>query len=185
LSVPLGLMAIRPLLKSGWRPVIPRLAAAAAPGIGMLFYSAYIYGLTGNPLQWAAQNAAWGRVYRGVDLLVGERITFLQQYGFYDYASTRGLDMLYVTCLIFTLGSVWPVYRRFGVPYAALILVNVLPPLAMGGLLSMGRVTSVIFPTFLWLGAAVPARHRTGWLVGFAMLQALCAIAFFTWRPLY
>jgi hypothetical protein len=185
LSVPLGLMAIRPLWTSGWRPVIPRLAAAAAPGIGMLLYSAYIYGLTGNPLQWAAQNAAWGRVYRSVDVLVGERINFLQQHGFYDYASTRGLDMLYVTCVIFTLGSVWPVYRRFGVPYAALILVNVLPPLAMGGLLSMGRVTSVIFPTFLWLGAAVPARHRTGWLVGFAMLQALCAIAFFTWRPLY
>jgi hypothetical protein len=93
--------------------------------------------------------------------------------------------MLYVACVMFTLASVWPVYRRFGAPYAALILVNVLPPLAMGGLLSMGRVTSVIFPTFLWLGAAVPARHRTGWLVGFAMLQALCAIAFFTWRPLY
>ena len=49
----------------------------------------------------------------------------------------------------------------------------------------MGRVTSVVFPTFLWLGAAVPLAHRTGWLVGFAMLQGLCAIAFFTWRPLY
>jgi hypothetical protein len=24
-----------------------------------------------------------------------------------------------------------------------------------------------------------------GWLVLFAMLQALCALAFFTWRPLY
>ena len=90
-----------------------------------------------------------------------------------------------LACVIFMLGSVWPVYRRFGVPYVALILLNVLLPLTMGGLLSMGRVTSVIFPTFLWLGAVVPARHRTGWLVGFAMLQALCAIAFFTWRPLY
>jgi hypothetical protein len=185
LSVPLALMAIRPLRTSGWVPVLGRLMAASAPGVGMLLYSAYIYGLTGNPLQWAAQNAAWGRVYRSVDRLVGDRIDFLQQYGFYDYASTRALDMLYVACVIFMLGSVWPVYRRFGVPYAALIVLNVLLPLTMGGLLSMGRVTSVIFPTFLWLGAVVPARHRTGWLVGFAMLQALCAIAFFTWRPLY
>jgi hypothetical protein len=178
-------MAMRPFMTSGWKPVAPRLAVAAMPGVGMLVYSAYIYALTGNPLQWAAQNAAWGRVYRGFDALVGERIDFLQQYGLYDYAANRALDMMYVATLLFVLASVWPVFRRFGLPYAALILVNVLPPLAMGGLLSMGRVTAVIFPTFLWLGAAVPARHRTGWLIGFAMLQALCAIAFFTWRPLY
>jgi hypothetical protein len=65
-----------------------------------------------------------------------------------------------------------------------MILLNVLLPLLMGGVLSMGRVTSVIFPIFLWLGAAIPAHHRSGWLVGFAMLQAVCAVAFFTWRPL-
>jgi hypothetical protein len=185
LSVPLAIMALRPLSAHGWRPLPLRLAAASAPGLGMVAYSAYIYALTGNPLQWIAQNAAWGRVYRGFDVLLGERIDFLQQHGLYEYASNRTLDMLYLLALLLMLGSVWPVYRRFGLPYALMIVVNVLPPLAMGGLLSMGRVTSVIFPTFLWLGVAVPARHRTGWLVGFAMLQALCAIAFFTWRPLY
>jgi hypothetical protein len=31
----------------------------------------------------------------------------------------------------------------------------------------------------------VPPRHRTAWLMGFAMLQGLGAIVFFTWRPLY
>jgi hypothetical protein len=151
----------------------------------MLIYSAYIYTLTGNPLQWAAQNAAWGRVYRGFDVLLGERFEFLQQYGFYDYAANRSIDMLYSAAVLLVLASVVPVFRRFGLPYAVLLLVNVFPPLAMGGLMSMGRVTSVLFPTFLWLGAVVPARHRTGWLIGFALLQALCAIAFFTWRPLY
>jgi hypothetical protein len=49
----------------------------------------------------------------------------------------------------------------------------------------MGRVTSVLFPVFLWLGAAVPPRQRVAWLVGFSMMQAVCAVAFFTWRPLY
>ena len=162
-----------------------RIAAAAAPGIGMLIYSTYIYFLTGNPLQWTAQNAAWGRVYRGIDSLVSDRYLYIQNNGFYDYASNLGLDMIQAVAVMFALGAVWPVYRRFGVPYAVLILINVLLPLSLGGLLSMGRVTSVLFPLFLWLGAAVPARHRTGWLVGFAMMQALCAIAFFTWRPLY
>jgi hypothetical protein len=185
LSVALAFIAIRPWANAGWRPVAPRLLVAAMPGIGMLIYSAYIYSLTGNPLQWAAQNAAWGRVYRGFDALVGDRIDWLQQYGLYDYAANRALDMIYSMAVLLVLASVWPVFRRFGLPYAVLILVNLLPPLAMGGLLSMGRVTSVIFPTFLWLGAVIPARHRTGWLIGFALLQALCAIAFFTWRPLY
>ena len=86
---------------------------------------------------------------------------------------------------MFVLTSVVGVYRRLGIAYAAMIPLNVFPPLFMGGLLSMGRITSVIFPTFLWLGYAVPARHRNGWLIAFAMLQAMFAIAFFTWRPLF
>jgi hypothetical protein len=38
---------------------------------------------------------------------------------------------------------------------------------------------------FLWLGSAIEPRYRAGWLMMFAMLQALFAITFFTWRPLY
>jgi hypothetical protein len=184
LSIPLALLAVQPVRRD-WRAALPRLAAAAMPGVGMLLYSAYIYTLTGNPLQWVAANAAWGRVYRGVDDLVGARVNYLQHYGFYNYATNQTLDFIQAAAVIFVLVSLVPVVRRFGTAYAALILVTVLPPLVMGGLLSMGRVTSVVFPTFLWLGAALPPAHRTGWLVGFAMLQGLCAIAFFTWRPLY
>lgn len=58
-------------------------------------------------------------------------------------------------------------------------------PLLAGGTLSLGRITSVLFPTFLWLGAVIPASHRSAWLIVFAMLQGLFAAAFFTWRPLY
>jgi hypothetical protein len=49
----------------------------------------------------------------------------------------------------------------------------------------MGRVTSVLFPAFLWLAAILPVHHRTAWIIGFAMVQALCASLFFTWRPLF
>jgi hypothetical protein len=184
LSVVLALLAIRKWRTTSSHTLRSRLAVAAAPGIGMLIFSAYIYDLTGNPLQWAAQHAAWGRVYRGFGALVGDQIEHIQ-HGLYQYAASYPLDMMHAFAVTFVLASVGPVYRRFGAPYAAMILLNVLPPLAMGGLLSMGRVTSVIFPTFLWLGAIIPARQRAGWLIGFAMLQALCAIAFFTWRPLY
>ncbi len=93
--------------------------------------------------------------------------------------------MLQAMAVIFVLVSVWPVFRRLGLPYAVMIVVNVVPPLTMGGLLSMGRVTSVLFPTFLWLAAVLPVTQRYAWIAVFAVLQALCAILFFTWCPLY
>jgi len=197
LSIVLALMAIGPIWPDWrvWRPIWPppmgwsrlaaRTAAAAAPGIGMLIYSTYIYFLTGNPLQWAVQNAAWGRVYRGLGTLIAQHGQRISDHGLYEYAATRTIDAIQVVAVLFMLVTVVPIYRRFGVPYAAMIVVNIIPPLLMGGLLSMGRLTSVLFPTFLWLGAAVPVTHRPSWLAVFAMLQALCAAVFFTWRPLY
>jgi hypothetical protein len=168
-----------------WAEQLDRVAAAAAPGIGMLVYSTFILFLTGSPFTWTAQNAAWGRTYRSLDTVFTDRVEYVTAHGLYAYASGQALDMFYLASVLFILAAVWPVYRRFGVPYAALLLVNLLPPMAAGGLLSIGRVTSTLFPAFLWLGAAVPARHRSAWLVGFALLQGFAAVMFFTWRPLY
>lgn len=196
LSVVLGLMAIQPLWRaSGWRVEWPprmgwvrlamRLAAASAPGLGMLIYSAFVYSLTGHPFQWVAQNAAWGRVYRGLDSVVADRWAYISMYGLYGYASTQTIDFFYLLAVMFCLGAAWPVYRRFGLPYAVMLVINVLPPIAAGGLLSMGRVTSVLFPAFMWMAVAVPPRHRAAWVMLFAALQGFVAVMFFTWRPLY
>ncbi len=93
--------------------------------------------------------------------------------------------MFHAAAVFFVLATLWPVFRRIGFPYAVLIVINVFPPLLMGGLLSMGRVTSVLFPVFVWLAVAIPVSHRMAWVAGFAMLQAIVAAAFFTWRPLF
>ena len=193
LSVPLAMIAVRPLWPFTWRQlrwrdwigIADRLAVAALPGVAMLCYSTYIFFLTGHPLQWAAQNAAWGRVYRGLDALFAEQAQTISDYGLYAYAATRTVDALQIAAVLFIIVSIWPVFRRIGLPYAALLAVNIVPPLLMGGLVSMGRVTSVLFPTFVWLGAAIPPAQRAPWLAVFAMLQAICAAAFFTWRPLF
>lgn len=191
LSVVLALLAVRPLwpftadkLSAAWRSLSRRLAAASLPGIGMLIYSTYIYTLTGFPLQWAAQNAAWGRVYQGFDALVADP-TLLNSEMLYAFAAERAVDTLQLAAVVFVFVAVWPVFRRLGLPYAVLLLINVVPPLLMGGLLSMGRVTSVLFPAFVWLGTSVKPEHRAAWMIGFAMVQALCAALFFTWRPLF
>lgn len=195
LSIALGLMAVAPMWDAarwrpipppaGWLPIGQRLLSAAAPGFGMLAYSAFIYQLTGNPFKWTLQNVAWGRVYRSLDTLVSDRVDFVASNGLYNYVSTQAIDLFYLFGVVFMLAAVWPVYRRFGLPYAALLLVNLLPPMAAGGMLSMGRVTAVLFPAFLWMGGAIPERHRTAWIAGFACLQGFVAVMFFTWRPLY
>ena len=196
LSIVLGLMAVAPMWDTArWRAIVPppggwpnigrRLLAASAPGLGMLTFSAFVYQLTGNAFQWTMQNQAWGRVYRSLDSIVSDRFAFITNNGLYSYASTQTIDLFYSLAVILALVAVVPVYRRFGLPYAAFIILNVLPPLSAGGMLSMGRVTSIVFPVFLWLGAAVPARHRGVWILFFALLQGFVAAMFFTWRPLF
>ena len=193
LSVPLALLAVRPLWPFNWRGmrvrdwigIADRIAVAALPGIGMLAYSTYIFFLTGHPFQWASQNAAWGRVYRGLDALFAEQAQSITDYGLYNYAATRTVDALQLLAVVFFLATAWWVFRRIGFAYAMLVAVNIVPPLLMGGLISMGRVTSVLFPTFVWLATAIPQTQRGAWIAVFAMLQAMCAAAFFTWRPLF
>ena len=87
LSIPLALIAVSPWLprwlagglpgnverdpsRRSFRALMPAMAAAAMPGIGVLLYSAFIWQLTGNPLAWAEGHAAWGREYRGLGVLV-------------------------------------------------------------------------------------------------------------------
>ena len=193
LSVVLALIAVRPLWPfrvrglhlRDWMRIADRIAVAALPGLGMLLYSTYIFFLTGHPFRWASQNAAWGRVYRGLDVMFAEQAQTITDDGLYVYAATRTVDAIQLAAVLFILLTVWPVFRRVGLPYAVMLLVNLLPPLMMGGLLSMGRVTSVLFPTFVWLGLAIPGSHRAAWIAVFAMFQAICAAMFFTWRPLY
>ncbi len=195
LSIVLALLAVRPLWKDSWTPVLPprdgwarfadRIATAAMPGIGMVIYSVFIYFLTGDPLRWMKQQVGWGRVYQGLDRLVIDRIELIDTHGLYGYATHWTSDFLYLIAVIFVMISIIPVYRRFGLPLAMLLVVNLIPPLLSGGLLSMGRTTSVLFPTFLWLGAVVPATHRSAWIFGFGALQGLCAMMFFTWRPIF
>lgn len=195
-SVPLALIAVSPWLPrslagdTNWPRRTPRstakaLLAAAMPGIGMLLYSAYIWRLTGNPLAWAAGHIAWGRKYQGLAALVSDRYDFISRAGILGYVDTLPLDLLNGLGVVFVLGAAWPVARRLGLAYAAFILISILPPLAVGGLMSAGRFSSVLFPAFIWLAGVVPTPHRAGWIATFAAIQALNAALFYTWRPLY
>jgi hypothetical protein len=196
MSIPLAILAVEPWLPralAGHRakqqlaryPLAKALAAAAAPVVGVLIYSAFIWRLTGNPLAWASGHGAWGRHYQGLIVVVTDRYNYIANAGVASYVSELPQDLLNGLGAAFVVLAALPVARRLGVAYAALILVSILPPLAAGGLLSAGRFSSVLFPAFIWLASAIPRQHRAGWIASFAALQALVAALFYTWRPLY
>ena len=67
-----------------------------------------------------------------------------------------------------------------------------LVPLAMGGLPSLGRYTSVLFRVHLYLAARIRDAGRIALVTLFSMCQALVSMCqalvaalFFTWRPIY
>jgi hypothetical protein len=185
LALPLVLAALEEARRAKARLTVPAIATAAAPGVGVLIYSLFIWRLTGNPISWALGHAAWGRHYEGLTHLVTDRYNFIANAGLTTYVSQRPYDMLNTLGVILVLASVWPLGRRFSLAFAVFVLVNIVPPLAAGGLMSAGRFSSVLFPAFLWLASVVPDRHRAGWIAGFASLQAINAALFYTWRPLY
>ena len=183
LSIPLALLAVSPAMSMArWR--LRALATAAAPVAGMLLYAAFIWHLTGDPLAWARGQSAWERTSQPVTTVVANQVSFIRHAGLSEYLAVGGYDVLNMFAVLFALTAVWPVGRRIGLPYAALILVVTLPPIAYGGWLSAGRHSSVLFPIFLWLADVVPHGHRPAWIFAFSAFQALNAALFYTWRPM-
>ena len=90
-----------------------------------------------------------------------------------------------LTAAAFAAVLIWPVTRRLGVAYGALVAINLAVPLALGGAISIGRLTATMFPLFLWLAAAIPERRLGVWVLLFAVGQGLMAVLFYTWRPPY
>jgi len=194
-SVALAVLALEQVLRSprpagesltpsAWiRPLGIRLLVASMPGVGMLLFTAYLYRLTGVWLAWARMHGAWGRKW-GIEPLARG----------WEWLTTEGLmaifqgvpfDTLNTLAVIFALALVWRVFRLLGPAYGLFVLINLVPPIFAGGALSMGRVTSTLFPIFIALGASIRPGTAPGWVAAFGILQGLVATLFFTWRELF
>lgn len=185
LSIVLALLLGERLRKqSEGRPALAPLAAAAAPGLGMLAFTVYLKYLTGVWFGWARIQGAWGRSYSGIETVAGG-VGWAANLGLVRLVAERPIDTLNGAALLFMLAMVWPAWRRLGLAWAAMIVVNVLPPLFAGGLLSMGRITSTLFPAFVALAMVLPRRAVSPVLTMCALGQGFVAVVFFTWRPLF
>jgi hypothetical protein len=165
------------------RPAAIRLLVAAMPGFAMLAFTAYLRQETGVWFAWARMQEAWGRTLGVRPMAQG-----------WEWLTTEGLmpvtrgvpfDTLNTLAVLFVLAMSWSVLRRLGLAYVMFIALNLLPPVFTGGALSMGRITSTLFPVFIALAARLPHQAVPVWVTGFAVLQGLVAALFFTWRELF
>lgn len=159
------------------------LAAVAAPVLGLLVHTAYVKHITGQWLAWMSAQSNWGRQPRNPWTIVTDAVEFARAHGVIGYVIERPYDCVNGAAAFAALIAVVPVARRFGPGLAAFVFFSLAIPLTAGGLLSIGRFTSVLFPVFIWLGAAV-GWPRTTALV-FACGQLVLASLFFTDRPIF
>jgi hypothetical protein len=160
------------------------LCASAAPLAGLLLYAAYVHALTGNPLQWAVIQERWGRTFTGVEG-IAEPFTYIARHGFLTYLKDAPADVFNGLAVILMTALLVPVTKRLGLAYGLFIALNLFVPIVKGGLLSTGRITSTLFPAFIWLALKLPASSQPIWIAVFAAAQGLLAVLFYTWRPPY
>jgi hypothetical protein len=191
LSVPLALLALG-AREAGSEPhpagigrghIWTRLAVAAMPAVGMLLFSAYLYSFTRVWFAWARMHGAWGRVLGATPVLPDSRSPIAD--GLIGLAIARPYEAMNAFGLFFALGLSYAVWRRVGGAWAVFVLVTLFPPLFAGGLLSMGRLTSTLFPLFLALASLLPPRAALACAAAFGVLEGFAAALFFTWRELY
>lgn len=191
LAVPLGLLALQVCVSrrdGRWVPApirtwltvpLPALGAVA----GMAAFCGFVWNLTGNPFEWLRSHAAWGRTYAPVTNLVAYPWEYVRHSGVLGFIQHDPMHVLNGLGVLLALVAIWPVFRRFGLAYGTYVAINLIPPLFAGGLLSVGRLTSTLFPVFLWLAVALPARWAWPVTLLFALVQGLAAALFYTWRP--
>lgn len=195
LCLPLAVLSLGPAVRAwsareNWRPLAGRLPASLVPAmlpvVGALAFFGYLWVLTGHPWAWReAQVAGWAREYEGMGGLFWYALTQVWQLGPVDYLLAHPIDALDLAASFLALGAIWPVTRRLGPAFGLLVAVNTVVPVLFGGLISMGRFTSVLFPIFIWLALALGPRSRLALTVLFAMGQGLGAAAHYTWRPFF
>jgi hypothetical protein len=167
-----------------WKPIAVRLVTAAMPGIGMLVFTVYLHSFTGVWFAWARSHEAWGRSYQGLAPFV-TAFGWLRDEPLVQVIAGVPYSALNTMGVLFALALTYPVFRRLGLAWGVFVLINLIPPLFAGGVLSMGRLTSTLFPIFFALALFIRPRALPAWTAGFAVAQGLCAALFFTWHQLF
>ena len=190
-----GILILPALTWIAWKTAEPTkddrlraLAGLVLAASGFTAYCAYIYSVTGNPLEWAATLQRWGYYPGGSPWmapvkLVQTLVTHPYQYLAGDHMAPY--DTLYgITGIAFAL-MVPFVWMRLGAAYGLFMLLNLYLPFSSGVFEGVGRYCSVLFPAFIWLATLRSGVVATGLVVVFSLFYTLGLALFTTIHPLF
>jgi hypothetical protein len=155
-------------------------------GIGA--YSAYIYSVTGNPIEWAATRQRWGYYPGGapwtapvrlIGALLAHPFTYLATEPMAPYDTLNG-----VTALVFIVATPF-VWQRYGAAYGLFMAANLLLPLSSGQFEGLGRYCAVLFPFFIWLASVRSRAAVAAAATASAVLYGFCLALFTNLYPLF
>jgi hypothetical protein len=158
--------------RARWWAVAVALGSCA--GIGA--YCWFNYQLSGNPFEWYASIKRWDYHPGGNPFASLTRIgvaLFTRPVEFLTTERMAPYDTLNATMAAFALATLPFVWRRFGVAYAAVIVLGLVLPLSSGQYEGLGRYCSVLFPIPLLLGCI---RGQVGQLVTLALMVHFYAL---------
>ena len=159
-----------------WLVLLAPVAAAA-------LHIQHLKRVTGEWFAWSEIQAAWGRTYE-ISSWLDTGLAEIAADGVMRYVEASPVTVLNGLAALMALVLLWRLTTVAGLAYTLFVLVNLVPALASGGFMSVGRFTSTLFPLFFALAISVREQHVAVWVLGFGMLQGLLAVLFFTWRPL-
>jgi hypothetical protein len=190
-----GVMMIPALAWIAWRSAPPtwpdRTRAAAGLAFvaaGVAAYSAFVYGLSGNPFEWAASISRWGYYPGGAPWSAPVLlITRLARHP-YAYLTTDPMapyDVLYGVAGLLFLAAVPFICWRLGAGYGVFVLANLWLPLSSGVFEGVGRYCSVLFPVFVLLASIRSRFLFLSLVVVSSILYTLSLALFTTIHPLF
>ncbi len=188
LLVPLAIMALQ--APWAWRPLLGRVFALLALPAALLWYCAFVYALSGDPLAWLNAQAHWGySIGNAPWASVQSALESVETQGLYRYlVSSHGALYAFSHAAIgLAVVALTPsVFRRLGPAMGCYVAIGILIPFSGNALEGIGRYASTLFPVFVYLGGAVRSqRTHDALLIGSSLWLALNIGFFVTQRPVY
>jgi Mannosyltransferase (PIG-V) len=189
-----GVMFVPVLVWLAWRANPPgreRLLGTLAAGsavCGIAAYSVYNYLLSGDALAWYWSIQRWD--YRpGGDpfssLFALWQAVATRPYQFLSAETMAPYDLLNSLSATLALVAVPLIWRRFGVSYAAIVVLGLVLPLSSGSLEGLARYCSVLFPLPIYLAAIGGETRHVVLIAAGAMLYTLHLALFTAVHPMY
>ena len=190
-----GIMFVPALALVAWQATdgsrgarLRALAAVAGGTLGFAGYCFYNYLLSGDAFAWYYSIERWG-YYPGGNpasgLVAIARALLTRPYQFLSVEEMAPYDTLNAGMAIGVILCLPAVWRRFGIAYAAVIVLGLILPLSTGQYEGLGRYCSILFPVPLLFGSLQGEIRHLGLMASLAMLYTLGLSLFVNVHPLF